>query len=126
MPINISKTPSLKFLLTIRNTMLLICILMLGIRTSSQENSNQWPAIEGDGTLRRLYLPILMYHYVSALPPDADDVRIGLTLSPAVFRQHIEYLANASYQAVSLYEMDEALMNGAELPSNPVILTFDD
>ena len=98
----------------------------MAIKADSQENHNQWPALEGDGTLRRLQLPILMYHYVSALPPDADDVRIGLTLSPAIFRQHIEYLVNAGYHSVSLYEMDAALMSGAELPPNPVILTFDD
>jgi peptidoglycan/xylan/chitin deacetylase (PgdA/CDA1 family) len=67
-----------------------------------------------------------MYHYVSALPPDADDIRVGLTISPALFRQHIEYLASAGYSTVSLYEMDAALMNGTPLPPNPVILTFDD
>jgi peptidoglycan/xylan/chitin deacetylase (PgdA/CDA1 family) len=109
-----------------RKIILLICLLLTGIQVSSQENPNQWPALEGDGTLRRLHLPILMYHYVSALPPDADDVRTGLTLSPIIFRQHIEYLVNAGYQTVSLYEMNEALMNGTELPANPVILTFDD
>ena len=31
-----------------------------------------------DGTLRRrLQVPILMYHYVSELPSDADATRVG-------------------------------------------------
>jgi peptidoglycan/xylan/chitin deacetylase (PgdA/CDA1 family) len=67
-----------------------------------------------------------MYHYVSQLPPNADDIRIGLTLDPTIFRQHIEYLYNSGYSTISFYEMNEALENGAKLPSKPIILTFDD
>lgn len=87
---------------------------------------NGWAEIEGDGTLRRLRVPILMYHYVSPLPPDADDIRIGLTLDPVIFRQHLAYLADNGYNTVSLYEIDDALENGTPLPENPVVLTFDD
>jgi peptidoglycan/xylan/chitin deacetylase (PgdA/CDA1 family) len=109
-----------------QKTKILIILLLSTVKVLSQENPNQWPQIAGDGTLRRLHLPILMYHYVSPLPVNADNVRVGLTLDPVMFRQHVEYLDEAGYNTVSLYEMDEALMNGAELPTNPVILTFDD
>jgi peptidoglycan/xylan/chitin deacetylase (PgdA/CDA1 family) len=109
-----------------RNIINSILILFLAIHAVSQESPNQWPPIRGDGTLRRLQVPILMYHYISPLPPDADAVRVGLTLDPTMFRQHIEYFEGAGYTTISLYEMDEALMNGTELPSNPVVLTFDD
>lgn len=113
--------------LTMRISLTIITLMMLFcIHLQAQSNPNEWPELQGDGTLRRLRLPILMYHYVSQLPPDADAVRTGLTLSPALFQQHIEYLANASYNTVSLYEMDAALMWGTELPENPVVLTFDD
>lgn len=79
-----------------------------------------------DGTLRRIYVPILMYHYVSPLPEDADDLRVNLTVEPHIFRQHLEYLQRQNYTAISLYELHDALLRGSELPQRPVILTFDD
>jgi peptidoglycan/xylan/chitin deacetylase (PgdA/CDA1 family) len=79
-----------------------------------------------DGTLRRIWVPILMYHYVSTLPPDADDYRIGLTVEPDLFRAHLQYLYDAGYTTTSLYELNEALLIGTPLPPKPVILTFDD
>ncbi len=114
--------------LTIRNTLISLLFLstLLIIHVSAQENSVQWDVIEGDGTLRRLHIPILMYHYVSELPPDADAVRTNLTLHPDIFRQHIEFLAENGYNTVSLYDVDNALENGMPLPENPVVLTFDD
>lgn len=83
-------------------------------------------APEWDGTLRRIRVPILMYHYVSPLPEDADDIRTDLTVEPELFRGHLEYLAEAGYQTISLYELDRALLEGTPLPEKPVILTFDD
>ncbi|GAB5490130.1 MAG: hypothetical protein Phog2KO_03450 [Phototrophicaceae bacterium] len=119
----------LRLYLTIRkiiNLLIMLAILMLVLQLSAQENSNQWDAIEGDGTLRRIYVPILMYHYVSELPPDADAIRTGLTLHPDIFRQHIQFLAENGYTSISLQDVDDALETGSELPENPVILTFDD
>lgn len=79
-----------------------------------------------DGTQRRLRVPILMYHYVSTPPPGADDIRLNLSISPALFRQHLEYLRSQGYQSVSLYEVHSALTTGAPLPDKPIVLTFDD
>ena len=81
---------------------------------------------DGDGTLRRINVPILMYHYVSPLPPEADIYRVDLTVEPEVFRTHMQYLRDYGYTTISLYELHRALNYGAELPSNPIILTFDD
>jgi peptidoglycan/xylan/chitin deacetylase (PgdA/CDA1 family) len=83
-------------------------------------------AIVGDGTLRRIQIPILMYHYVSPLPQDADNIRIDLTIEPDIFRSHMDYLKQEGYVSISLYEMHKALINGTSLPNKPIILTFDD
>ena len=79
-----------------------------------------------DGTLRRIHVPVLMYHYVSELPPDADEFRQDLTITPNVFRAHMAYLQEQGYTTISLYQLHEALLTGAELPPRPVVLTFDD
>jgi peptidoglycan/xylan/chitin deacetylase (PgdA/CDA1 family) len=79
-----------------------------------------------DGTLRRLRVPILMYHYISELPLDADQLRVGLTVHPQQFREHLDYLKANEYTAVSLYEVHLALTQGHRLPSNPITITFDD
>lgn len=100
-------------------------IFLLSVVSSANEGVGEIP-MSGDGTLRRLRVPILMYHYVSELPPDADGIRIGLTVLPNVFAQHIDYLKQENYSTISLYEMNEALEFGTPLPPKPVILTFDD
>lgn len=80
----------------------------------------------GDGTWRRIHVPILMYHYISPLPADADAFRVDLTVEPPIFRAHMQYLADNGYTTISLYDLHRALNHGDALPSNPVILTFDD
>jgi peptidoglycan/xylan/chitin deacetylase (PgdA/CDA1 family) len=79
-----------------------------------------------DGTLRRVRVPVLMYHYVSYLPADADDIRRELTVTPDLFRAHLAYLKEQGYSTISFYDLDAALLTGSPLPSRPVILTFDD
>lgn len=83
-------------------------------------------AFASDNTLRRIRIPILMYHYVSELPPDADEIRSNLTLSPLMFEQHIQYLYDNGYHTITLEMLDLALNEGYPLPEHPIILTFDD
>jgi peptidoglycan/xylan/chitin deacetylase (PgdA/CDA1 family) len=79
-----------------------------------------------DGTLRRIRVPILMYHYISPLPEEADEIRQDLTIEPDLFRAHLQYLHDNGYGPISLYDLHRALLTGARLPAKPVILTFDD
>ncbi len=79
-----------------------------------------------DGTLRRIRVPILMYHYVSPLPPNADDTRRGLAVTPQIFQQHMHYLHDQGFTTISLYDLNDALTKGNALPSKPIVLTFDD
>jgi peptidoglycan/xylan/chitin deacetylase (PgdA/CDA1 family) len=76
--------------------------------------------------VRTLNVPVLMYHYISSPPEDADAVRRDLSVSPEVFGQHLAYLGDAGYTTVSMEDLVLALTTGAALPERPVILTFDD
>lgn len=112
--------------MTTRISFCLLLLAILQLPNSFLFKSAAQARIDSDGTLRRLNVPILMYHYVGALPPNADAYRRDLTVSTMQFRQHLAMLSANQYNAVSLYELEQALHFGTPLPPNPVILTFDD
>jgi peptidoglycan/xylan/chitin deacetylase (PgdA/CDA1 family) len=100
------------------------CFVQLGNSQNTPPETRE--QVTWDGTLRRIHVPILMYHYIGNLPANADNTRINLTVDTDNFRAQMQYLADNGYTTITLYDLYEALMNGAPLPSNPVILTFDD
>lgn len=71
-------------------------------------------------------VPILMYHYISDPPPNADRYRIDLSVPPHKFEQQLQFLAANGYTTVSLYDVYAHLTLGRGLPPKPVVLTFDD
>lgn len=75
---------------------------------------------------RTVTVPILMYHYLSIPPSDADIYRLDLSVTPDQFSKHLDAMLDAGYTTISLTELWNHLENGASLPPKPVILTFDD
>lgn len=67
-----------------------------------------------------------MYHYVSVPPPDADAIRLDLSVPPEVFDAEMRFLSDQGYHTISLRELVNHLQTGAPLPSKPIVLTFDD
>lgn len=108
--------------------LILICLMVSGTALAQKATPTISDRVESvwDGTYRRIRAPILMYHYVSELPEDADEVRTDLTISPGLFQAHMAYLTAQDYTPISLYDLDDALLTGTPLPDNPVVLTFDD
>lgn len=79
-----------------------------------------------DGIKRTAHVPILMYHYISDPPPDADRYRLDLSITPKKFEEQLVWLIQNGYHTISLYDLYNHLMVGAPLPDKPIILTFDD
>jgi peptidoglycan/xylan/chitin deacetylase (PgdA/CDA1 family) len=71
-------------------------------------------------------VPILMYHYISDPPEDADIYREDLSVAPAAFREQLQYLADNGYTSIDLYDLALAVTRRQALPPKPVILSFDD
>ena len=84
------------------------------------------PAIGRPNPVHYIKLPILMYHHVGAVPPSADGLRQGLTVSTEAFSRQMDYLDQAGYSPISQADFFKALYYGDPLPPNPVLLTFDD
>ncbi len=82
--------------------------------------------IRPDGVHRTAHVPILMYHYISVPPRNADRIRRDLSLPPDLFREHLEYLSSHGYHTITLEELALHLLEGKPLPPKPIILTFDD
>lgn len=67
-----------------------------------------------------------MYHYVSVPPPDADAIRLDLSVPPEVFDAEMRFLSEQGYHTISLHDLVDNLQTGAPLPPKPIVLTFDD
>lgn len=63
---------------------------------------------------------ILLYHHVS------DDTPPSTSVSPAVFRRHMDFLAAGGYAVLPLSRILETLASGGSLPDKAVAITFDD
>ncbi|MBV9614856.1 MAG: polysaccharide deacetylase family protein [Ktedonobacteraceae bacterium] len=69
-------------------------------------------------------IPILMYHSISH---DAAPKFKRFAVSPVLFSEHMAYLYQHAYTAVTVTQLVQALSQGSgDLPEKPVVLTFDD
>jgi peptidoglycan/xylan/chitin deacetylase (PgdA/CDA1 family) len=84
------------------------------------------PLATRDVIQRSVRVPILMYHYVSVPPPDADKYRLDLSVTPAALDAQIEYLALEGYTPIRVSDLTDYFLNGTPLPPKPIVLTFDD
>ncbi len=73
-----------------------------------------------------LKVPIIMYHYISVPPEDADKYRLDLSVAPDDFRQQMAYLAENGYTAIDFEDLSRAIADKQDLPDKPVIITIDD
>lgn len=71
-------------------------------------------------------VPILMYHYISVPPEDADIYRKDLSVTPDNFRAQMAYLHENGFTTIDFYELSLAITGKILLPEKPVLLTLDD
>jgi len=73
-----------------------------------------------------LKVPILMYHYISHPPENADEYRLDLSTTPENFRAQLQFLVDNGYETIDLYDLSLAIAGEIDLPEKPVIITLDD
>lgn len=73
-----------------------------------------------------IQVPILLYHHIGV--PEGGPAAAGYEyfVDPDLFDAQMAYLQDNDYNAVDLYTLYESLDGTAELPPNPVVITFDD
>ena len=68
-------------------------------------------------------VPILLYHSISADPPDWIAT---FTVSPVTFRTHLDVVVASGRQPITVSQFTDGLQGKAELPARPVLITVDD
>lgn len=63
---------------------------------------------------------VLLYHHV------AEDTPAATTISPRLFKRHLDYLSEHGYQVLALSDIVARLQQGEPLPAQTVAITFDD
>jgi len=65
--------------------------------------------------------PVLLYHHIS---DDNPGNRYYVTVKD--FRRQMKYLHGHGYTTIPISQLVEVLIHGGELPSRPIVITFDD
>lgn len=68
----------------------------------------------------KVCVPVIMYHQVKAKGLGKD------VISPEEFENDLKYLAENNYTTITMSQLIDFVYEGAELPENPIILSFDD
>lgn len=68
----------------------------------------------------RVCVPIIMYHHVKSTGLGKD------VISPYEFEMDLKYLEDNDYHTIVMADLIKYAYEGADLPANPIILSFDD
>lgn len=65
-------------------------------------------------------IPVLMYHSISTIPGNSLGVPVKQFIDEMV------WLHQQNYHSISMEDLYQALLNKAQVPEKPILLTFDD
>jgi peptidoglycan/xylan/chitin deacetylase (PgdA/CDA1 family) len=71
-------------------------------------------------------LPVLMYHHVETEDSAKQNKREYLNVPPDTFKKQMEYLVAKGYNTISPTDLISYFDSGTDLPSKPILITFDD
>jgi hypothetical protein len=76
--------------------------------------------------LSKKQVPVLCYHHIrDAKPRDSENMK-SYSVSPSSFAAQMKGLSDSGYSAVLPDQLYDYLVNNVELPTKPVMITFDD
>lgn len=91
--------------------------------TTSPPDSLQ-PALREKRTAK---VPILVYHHVSQSISEGGSSGLRrLTVTAEIFAQQMQYLQDNGYHVITFSDLADYFEKGKELPTLPVIISFDD
>jgi peptidoglycan/xylan/chitin deacetylase (PgdA/CDA1 family) len=99
-----------------------------GLQITLTQSSLSSSSISQAKTQLKIKLPILMYHHIDTVDslPKTDKVGISLRVSPEIFEKQLQFLQKNNYNTVNSFQLQDYLDGKTALPTNPILLTFDD
>ncbi|MEP7279610.1 MAG: polysaccharide deacetylase family protein [Bacteroidota bacterium] len=76
--------------------------------------------------MSRVQVPILCYHQIRNWRPSDSKQAKDYIVPETAFAAQIKMLADSGYHSISANQLYNYLTRGTSLPSNPIMLTFDD
>ncbi|MGF7079622.1 polysaccharide deacetylase family protein [Mucilaginibacter sp. UYCu711] len=76
--------------------------------------------------MARKQVPVLAYHQIRDWKATDSKSAKDYIVPIAVFKQQIQMLADSGYHTISPDQLYNYLLTGMKLPSNPIVITFDD
>jgi peptidoglycan/xylan/chitin deacetylase (PgdA/CDA1 family) len=74
---------------------------------------------------RKTKVPILVYHHVRLTADGSRGLR-RMTVTAEVFGQQMKFLQDSGYHVITFSDVADYFEQGRELPTLPVIISFDD
>ena len=98
-----------------------------GVDSASEAGAQPPPAalIPVPSGSDKVWLPILMYHYVRVAPA-GDTVGFGLSVTPPDFQRQMQWLRDHGYTTVTVHDAVLMVQQRKPMPNKPIALTFDD
>jgi peptidoglycan/xylan/chitin deacetylase (PgdA/CDA1 family) len=96
----------------------------IAAKTDSSGTSSQTPSGPGADAatiIARPQVPVLCYHHIKDGKPTND-----YTVNEDIFKQQMQILADSGYHSILPEQYYNYLVYGAQLPSKPFMITFDD
>jgi peptidoglycan/xylan/chitin deacetylase (PgdA/CDA1 family) len=85
---------------------------------------SQQPALREKRTAK---VPILVYHHVGqSISENSSSALRRLTVTAEIFAQQMQYLQDNGYHVITFSDLADFFEKGKELPTLPVIISFDD
>lgn len=82
--------------------------------------------IDKAAIMARKQVPVLCYHQIRDWKATDSKSAKDYIVQVAAFKEHIKMLADSGYHTILPDQLYNYLVNGASLPSKPIMLTFDD
>ncbi|PWA05188.1 polysaccharide deacetylase family protein [Flavobacterium psychrotolerans] len=76
--------------------------------------------------LSRKEVPILCYHNIKNITASTSEFATVYTVTPAAFAEQMKILSDNGYHTILPNQLEDYLVYDKPLPSNPVMITFDD
>ena len=96
---------------------LLMIIVLLGIFIYKQYKNTKRSNIK---------VPVLLYHNFVTTVPETDPDNFNYINTPQSFEENIKTFLENGYTIISMQDLADCNSGKAELPSKPIIITFDD